>query len=164
MRLQVLSERNRLWGRLESEIQRRSSNKDEYFKLDGPWKRFHKETDGYHVYIVDGEWVRTNLTVLFGHGGHGIVHECIPMDEIWIADKHYKGCGCDKSSGTAVSPEYIESCLRHELYEIPKMKDGKRYLPSHRSALGFEKRLGLLHSGNNDKPKIKLKDFQSAPK
>src|SRR3990167_8791843 len=88
------------WQNLERAIQQRAGKKDRRFCLRGRWKRFVRRQDGLTIFAVDGSWVRSNLCVYFGHGGHGLVHEFIPPDEIWIATHHYDEgsslvrCGC----------------------------------------------------------------------
>src|SRR3990167_4180763 len=52
--------------------------------LDGLEKELIEERDGFKIYEVDGEWIKNNIDVGFGTGGHGLVHSYIPMDEIWV--------------------------------------------------------------------------------
>ena len=93
--------RDKLWKELEKEIHRRAKNKDSSFKLKGPWKKFVREEGIYKIYAVDGRWISTTLCVYFGHGGHHLVHEFIPKNELWISTRHYHEstagvaqCGC----------------------------------------------------------------------
>ena len=74
---------------LESDIQTVAKNKDKTFVLKGPWKKFVRRQDEFRIYAVNGTWVRRNLSVIFRHAGHGIVHEFIPHDEIWTETHHY---------------------------------------------------------------------------
>ncbi len=137
--------RDKLWGKLEVEIQQRAKKKDRGFRLSGKWKRFVSREDGFRVYAVDGEWVRNNLCAYFGHGGHGIVHEFIPRNEIWIATAHSKGCDCTNVfTGQPVSQAYFDSTVIHEITEHRLMKRGKNYWHAHQVALKKEIEVGLL--------------------
>lgn len=124
------------WKTIENDIQGRYKKKDKDFKLSGKWKKYREKQDGYKVYVVDGEWVRNNLSIIFGMGGHGVVHEFIPIDEIWVADVH--------TDGEKATADYLTSCIVHEIHECELMKKGKEYWPSHQSALEAEEELGLL--------------------
>jgi len=149
------------WSELEADIQERGNDKDETLKLDGPWKKFVREQDGFKVYAVDGKWIRDNLSVIFGHGGHGYVHEFIPTDEIWCATHHYNEnknshCGCNKGN-QPVSREYFDSCVAHEIEECKRMKNKKEpYWPAHNEALEKERELGLLEDPEGDSGKEKI--------
>jgi hypothetical protein len=141
--------RDKLWAKLEADIQARGRKKDSKFRLSGPWKRFVRNQDGFKVYAVDGKWVRNNLSVIFGHGGHGLVHEFIPMDEIWIGTHHYhenpwSECDCGKGKNAKVSKAYFDSCTAHEIAEHLEMKKGKPYWVAHQLAIEEERKLGLL--------------------
>jgi hypothetical protein len=133
------------------DIQQRSLEKDPEFSLSGPWKKFVRKQDGFKVYCVDGEWVRNNLTIEFGHGGHGLVHECIPMDEIWLGAQHFKDCKCKGTvPGRPVTPAWFESCLLHEIAEFRQMNQGDDYWKAHKDAIGLEKDLGILADPHGD--------------
>ena len=144
--------RSGLWAVLEKEIQSRSGNKDESLRLSGDWKRFMEKRSGYSIYSVDGRWVRNNLCAYFGHGGHGLVHDFIPLDEIWVSSHHYDEgdskiayCSCmGKRSNQRVSKKFFESTLVHELAECEEMKKGIPYWEAHQFALQKEKEIGLL--------------------
>jgi len=141
--------RDKLWADLEEDIRKRGPKKDRKFRLSGKWKRFVRVEDGLKVYAVDGEWVRNNLSVIFGHGGHGRVHEFIPNDEIWIATHHPKGCGCKKlRKDLKASKAYFDSCAHHEIVEYQLMNKGMIYWKAHNNALEAERRLGLLKDPN----------------
>lgn len=138
------------WGELEKEIQNHDSMKDAAFRLEGPWKTFVREQEGLRVFKVDGSWVRNNLSVVFGHGGHGFVHEFIPLDEIWVSANHYGGsvfnsCGCDISyPEQPVSQAFFDSTALHEITERKEMERGVEYWPAHQTALEAERRVGYL--------------------
>ena len=150
--------RDRLWQKLERDIQLRASDKDRSFRLSGKWKRLVRNQSGYMVFIVDGRWVRDNLCVYFGHGGHGLVHEFIPVDEIWISSRHYheldseiSRCVCRvKKKGQKVTRNYFESTVLHEVTECEQMKRGKKYWEAHQIALKAEKDAGLLKDPFDD--------------
>lgn len=76
-------------------------NFKDYAKVTGnqPWKRLlmvftpkpeEKGEDDLDVYIVDGDWVRTNINVDFVEGGHGYVYDYVPKNEIWVEDMEDK--------------------------------------------------------------------------
>lgn len=137
--------RDRLWAKLELKIQRGAKNKDKNFRLTGKWKKFVGKQDGLNVYAVDGEWVRHNLSVIFGHGGHGYVHEFIPHNEIWISARHFKNCGCKGTKNNQkISRAYFKSTVLHEIVEYKEMKKGMNYWRAHQIALQKEKEAGLL--------------------
>ena len=153
-------DRDPLWAELEKDIQDMSKDKDSAFRLKGSWKKFVRMQDGFKVYAVDGDWVRRNLSVIFGHGGHGIVHEFIPMDEIWIGTRHYHmtdhlHCGCpDVRPNQEVSPQYFDSCTHHEITEHLEMKKGKPYWAAHDIANEAERKLGLIADPEGDTPVV----------
>lgn len=137
--------RSELWSTIEKSIQDRAPKKDSSFNLSGPWKIFQEERDGFKVFAVDGEWVRNNLSIIFGHGGHGLVHEFIPHDEIWIATHHPFDCECRKvQEDRAMSPRAFLSTTLHEIKEYIEMKSGLPYWPAHNLALEEERNLGIL--------------------
>lgn len=74
--------RDQTWRDIEKKVQLDAKNKDKRFVLKGKWKKFVRREQGYKIYSVDGRWIKTNLCVYFNHGGHGLVHEFIPLDEI----------------------------------------------------------------------------------
>jgi len=144
--------RDRLWAELELNIQRRVDKKDRTFLLRGRWKKYKRAQDGFNVYAVDGSWIRNNLCCYFGHGGHGLVHEFIPLEEIWVSTKHYlegdqdsERCNCEGRFGNQmVSKSYFDSTVIHEIEEFKEMRKGKRYWQAHQIALQKEIKSGLL--------------------
>jgi hypothetical protein len=139
-----IDDREITWAEIEASVASRAENKDSNFKLTGPWKTFRETNDGFHVYIVDGEWVRNNLSIIFGHGGHGYVHEFIPHDEIWI-DPHHIECECENvREDRKMSESYIKSTILHEITEYKEMKKGKIFWEAHNIALEAERQAGFL--------------------
>jgi hypothetical protein len=129
---------------LEKDIQQRTEFKDLDFKLEGKWKTFLRKQVGFNVYIVDGEWVRNNLSVIFGHGGHAFVHEFIPLNEIWVSSHHIKNnmydCGCTHVTKTCkVTKKWINETVEHEIIEFNFMGLGNPYWKAHLIALKNEK-------------------------
>lgn len=125
---------------LEKDIQKRAVLKDGSFCLWGKWIRFIKEQLGFQIYEVDGEWVRNNLSIMFGHGGHGYVHEFIPHNEIWIDPYHYDNnfyvCGClNIKNKKRATKEFIHDTILHEITEYEEMKKGKPFWKAHQIAL-----------------------------
>lgn len=150
--------RDRTWPLLEKEIQVRARKKDKKFILTGKWKKFIRNQQGYKVYSVDGKWIRINLSVIFGHGGHGFVHEFIPLNEIWVATHHVNEgrsmisqCVCKlKKRGQRLSKNYFDSCVIHEITECEAMKKGKTFFESHQIAIKKEEEIGLIPDSYTD--------------
>ncbi|MFH1036782.1 MAG: hypothetical protein V1756_01790 [Patescibacteria group bacterium] len=139
--------RDKLWARLEMQIQGRAGKKDKKFILKGKWKKFLRKERKLKIFAVDGEWIRNNLSVIFGHGGHGYVHEFIPLDEIWIATHHFSGCGCKNvRRDKKASKEYFDSTTLHEITEFYEMKKKKTYWKAHQISLETEKKAGFLEN------------------
>lgn len=137
--------RNKLWADFEFDIQNRSQKKDKNFILSGKWKKFFRKEHELEIYLVDGEWIRNNLSIMFGHGGHGFVCEFIPLNEIWISTHHFEECGClNIQKSQKMSNVFIESTIVHEISELKEMQKGKKYWEAHQIALKQEKILGLL--------------------
>ena len=148
--------RSRLWQQMELQIQKKAKKKDKNFVLSGKWKKFLRKQDGFLVYTVDSEWVRNNLSVTFGHAGHGYVHEFIPLNEIWIDMVWTDSCGfdmCERKENKKykkVSKEFLDSTILHEIIEFKEMKKGKIYWKAHQIALEAERKLGLLKNPLKD--------------
>ncbi len=138
-------QRNKLWSEIEDDVAKRAPKKDRKFKLEGKWKKFLRSQEGFRVYLVDGEWVRTNLSIIFGHGGHGFVHEFIPHNEIWVDNHHPVTCDCKNvRKDRKMSVPYTNSTILHEITEYNKMKKGMKYWPAHNIALEAERKAGIL--------------------
>jgi len=151
MSLNKKDKRDKLWTELESKIQKRAKKKDKKFVLSGKWKKLVRKQEGISIYSVDGEWVRNNLSVTFGHGGHGYVHEFIPLNEIWIDIYHSEGCECENVRNLQkVSKAFFESTLLHELVELKKMRKGMIYWKAHQIALNKEIESGLLEDPHKE--------------
>jgi hypothetical protein len=143
--------RDKLWAELELKIQKGSKNKDKNFNLNGKWKKFLRRQGGFKVFSVDGEWIRNNLSVIFGHGGHGYVHEFIPLDEIWIATHHFGDCGCSNvKKDKKVSQQYFDSTTIHEITEFKLMEKGKKYWEAHQLSLQKEIDAGILKNPHRE--------------
>lgn len=135
------------WAEIEADIQLAGYNKDPEFYLYGKWKELVRTLDdGIRVYAVDGSWVRNNLSIVFGHGGHGLVHEFIPLDEIWVSNKHQKSCDCrGVSDDLAVSENFFNSTVLHEHVELKAMRDhADDFWTAHQKALAAELDAGIL--------------------
>jgi predicted double-glycine peptidase len=143
-------ERKITWSELERDTQERALMKDPNFRLEGLWKKFLRNQDGYKVFIVDGEWIRNNLSVIFGHGTHGYVHEWCPNDEIWIAHRHTSKNCCNTSSDQRCTDAFIESTILHEITENKEMGTGKSYWESHNISLEKEKEAKFLENPYDD--------------
>ena len=129
---------------LERKIQDSAVNKDKNFHLNGPWKQFVLKKNRFKIFKVDGKWVYNNLSAIFSHGGHGLVHEFIPNNEIWIGDRHFN-CRCKNViESQKVSKQFFDSVTWHEIVENKEMKKGKTYWQAHNIAEEAEVKLGLL--------------------
>lgn len=137
------------WAELENDAQERASKKDSKFILSGDWKKFLRYQDGYKIYMVDGEWVRNNLSIIFGHGAHGYVHEWCPNNEIWIDCYHLNGC-CNTNPGDKCSDNFIESTILHEITENKEMIKGTPFWIAHNIALKTETEAGFLKDPYDD--------------
>ena len=69
---------------LDAAVRSRWHLKDAKAKIIGLKKKFIGTKEGFKVYEVDGKWIKNNIDVGFGTGGHGLVHSYIPMDEVWV--------------------------------------------------------------------------------
>lgn len=136
---------------INMELSISNTDKDPEFKLAGKWKTFLYFQDGYSVFQVDTYWVKNNLSVIFGHGGHGKVHEFIPNDEIWIGNVHFENCKCKNTyPNKPLSEKFIKSTVFHEITENKSMKDGKTYWEAHNIALEKEMDAGYLEDPYSD--------------
>ena len=100
-----------------------------YKKAKDSWKRFYKKLDsdgGINVFLVDGEYVRDNITIEFALGGHHYVYDQIPENEIWIEPTEHT--------------RDFEDNLAHECYERKLMKYEKmEYDEAHQKASTLER-------------------------
>lgn len=136
--------RSKLWSEIEKDVQTRAPKKDKKFNLAGKWKKFLRQEGGFKVYVVRGEWVRNNLSIIFGHGGHGFVHEFITHNEIWI-DTHHIDCNCKNvRKDRKMSDSYRDSTTLHEITEYIEMKKGKKFWLAHNLALEAERKAKIL--------------------
>jgi hypothetical protein len=133
------------WKEIEKQVQSRALAKDKNFKLSGEWKKFIRKDGALTIYKVDSEWVRSNLSVHWAHGGHGFVYEFIPMDEIWVGDTHPAGCECQRlNQKREISQRYFESTVIHEIVELGHMRSGMIYWEAHQLAIEAEHKAELL--------------------
>lgn len=88
--------------------------------------------DNCEVFVIDGEYVRTNHDVEFALGGHHYRYEFIPENEIWIE--------VVKSAYNSISYN-----LAHEIVERLLMKnEGKTYEEAHQIASDVERSLRIF--------------------
>ncbi len=93
--------------------------------VDGIYRHYQGEKQGYKIWIVDGDQVRLKLYREFLYGGNEQRYLFNPKGEIWIDD--------------AVSCEEYEMTLAHELNERHLMaKFGWTYDMAHDSSLAIE--------------------------
>ena len=72
------------------------------------------------VWLVDGRKVRDHYDIDFTEGGHGLVYDWIPKNEIWIDDD--------------LNPSERKYVLAHERFEWKKMDQGMEYDDAHEAA------------------------------
>ena len=107
-------------------------NFEDYAKCAGDqsWKKLSSEytriAKGVKVYIVKGDFVRSNISADFTEGGHGYVYDYIPKDEIWVDIMKDK------------KDQYFN--FQHEVYERSLMKADPKlsYNDAHDKALERE--------------------------
>ncbi len=102
---------------IDSAVRSRWDRKDKDLEIVGLEKKFLGEKEDFRVYEVDNEWIKNNLDVSFGTGGHGLVHSYIPLDEIWVSP--------------VVEKKW--SIVLHEITEFKLMKEkAMKYKEAHR--------------------------------
>lgn len=74
---------------------------------------------------VDGRIIRQYLDPYFFSGGHDLVYDYIPKNEVWVDGRNYK--------------EDREFVLAHELFERKLMAKGRDYHSAHDFAIAEEK-------------------------
>ncbi len=125
---------------VEKDIQDRSSSKDKGLKIKGLKKDYIFDQGKFKIYEVDGEWIRNNLYVNYGTGGHGKVHSFIPNNEVWI-EKNKKS-------------EYKARTIIHEINEFKKMNK-LPYYHAHKNSMKVENNSSQLKEILH---KVKLSD------
>jgi len=83
-----------------------------------------KTPAGVSVWLVDGKLVRTIFDVEFTEGGHDLVYDFIPENEVWIDND--------------VRKEERRFIILHETYERELMKKGMPYPQAHKKASKIE--------------------------
>lgn len=102
------------------------------------------------VKYVNGKIVREYIDPQFVMGGHDLVYEYIPTNEVWIDNK--------------LDPKDIPHILAHEIYERELMNQGKSYDIAHDYATAKEKESrrasGGFYPGDANRSKeFEIKDF-----
>ena len=132
------------WAELERWIAERAGKRDPNYHPAGNWRTFLRKEGEFSVYTVNAEWVYNNLTVQFGHGGHGYVHECIPLDEIWVAKEHTAQCAYEEEDkqaharGKPIEARERDCIVVHEIAEFRAMQSGASFWVAHNKALEVE--------------------------
>jgi len=104
----------------------------DYAKCAGEqvWKKFSpaftKMANGIKTYIVDGDFIRSNINVDYVEGGHGYVYDYVPKDEIWVEEMEDR--------------KEMWFNFQHELYERALMKADPKldYSDAHDKAVARE--------------------------
>ncbi len=92
-------------------------------------KRIHlnlikKYSHKIKVWIVKGSLVRGYFFIDFTEGGHDLIYNFIPKNEVWIDDD--------------LNPKERGFVILHEIHERNLMKEGKSYESAHNSASKIE--------------------------
>jgi hypothetical protein len=121
--------------------------------VDGIYRYYWGEKDGYKIWVIDGDRVRLKLYREYLYGGNEQRYLFNPVGEIWIDD--------------AVSCEEFEMTLAHELNERHLMaKFGWTYDSAHDSSLALEvimrrKFDRICRAYEESLPKIPVTDFEN---
>ena len=76
------------------------------------WKQFiRKLWDGTKVYLVDGDYVRSHHHIDFVEGGHDLVYDFVPKDEIWVEEMKNKS----DESYSALHEIYEHTLMKHKI-------------------------------------------------
>ncbi|MBI5138788.1 MAG: hypothetical protein HZA95_03240 [Candidatus Vogelbacteria bacterium] len=144
--------------RLETEVvagdttcERRESRK-KIFLTNGSIPNFKLSTasrDGLKYVKVDGSVVRKFIDPEFIQGGHGIVYDFVPKDEVWV----------DAINDVAE----LDFIYHHELLERRLMEKGDIYDNSHDAALAAERKerreAGACYPGDEKYVARQISDF-----
>jgi len=95
------------------------------FKIETVKIALLKKQGNLKIYLVKGRKIRDNLDPNFYFGGHYLVYNYVPRNEVWIDD--------------SVTPKERKYILVHELFELNLMKKGKSYNNAHDYANAAEK-------------------------
>lgn len=99
--------------------------------------------DDVAVWLVDGKKIRDDCYIDFTEGGHDLVYEWIPENEIWIDND--------------ISKEERPYILDHEYEERCRMAEGEDYKHAHGTASNLERQ--LRHEEPHIGPLSKLNRF-----
>jgi hypothetical protein len=80
-----------------------------------PYVELYKKIDGFKVYVVDGEFIRTEKDIDFTNFGQHYRHSYIPKDELWVDETNPQG-----------EDEY-KYYVQHMIVEHSLMADGMPY-------------------------------------
>lgn len=82
--------------------------------------------NGIKVKLVNGKLVRSVLNLDFTQGGHSLVYEFVPEDEVWIDND--------------IEWQERGFVILHELNELLKMKEGWTYSKAHADSSALEQK------------------------
>lgn len=118
---------------IEDAVRSRWHRKDPKLEIKGLNKKDIGKRENFDIFTIDCEWIRDNLDVTFGTGGHGLVHSFVPMNEIWIDPV----------------VESRESLIFHEIAEHLFMRDlGLKFPEAHKRAIKISKKLNKQDKGD----------------
>lgn len=109
-------------GLTEERIQRASHVDDVLYQRHfGEMRNAHQPLD---VWLINGKYVRDHFKIDFVEGGHGIVYDFVPLDEIWIE--------------STLTETEIPVIILHEYVEYHLMSKGLNYHQAHSIAARIE--------------------------
>lgn len=91
-------------------------------------KKVHRKllgkTKNLSVWLIDGRLVRSDLDIDFTEGGHDLIYDYVPKNEVWLDND--------------IVPEERPYVLLHELFERLQMGKGLTYNQAHGHASRLE--------------------------
>ncbi|MEI7741576.1 MAG: hypothetical protein WCJ29_03660 [bacterium] len=100
--------------------------------VDGLIERKRERVGKYTVVYIDGGSVRAHLDPYFELGGHHLVYDYVPKNEIWVDAK--------------TEPKDWKYTVIHEIEEHKRMSGGMSYSDAHDYAMAAE-RVARRHDG-----------------
>lgn len=121
----------------------RKNHKVPEFKLS------REEKEGLKIFHVDGSIVRKHIDPEFIFGGHDLVYDYVPKNEVWLDE--------------LMDPLDLPHVLLHETTERKHMEKGMSYDAAHDIATAFEKasrrKFGATYPGDANYPPAWTKEY-----
>ena len=109
---------------IENIIHKKLNNE---FKLRIPYIALIHSYNNLNIFLVDGKYVRKNIFKDFTEGGHDLVYNFVPRNEIWI--DYY------------LNTNEIKFVIAHEMCERYLMQYNMEYEMAHRIASKLESKM-----------------------